>query len=64
MPMHIPKPRVLWDTDLHNMTFAEAQLFPFTGEHQPSLAKFALRKAVIDNKKKAIPGARLALSRV
>jgi hypothetical protein len=34
MPMHIPEPRVLGGADdLHYMTFANAQLYPFTGEH-------------------------------
>ncbi len=55
MPMLIPKPRVLGDIDLHYMTFAEAQLFPFTGEHQPSLTKSALRKAAFDRKRKQLP---------
>jgi hypothetical protein len=41
--MLIPKPKVLGDINLHYMTFAEAQLLPFTGEHQSSLKKSALR---------------------
>jgi hypothetical protein len=41
MPIPIPKPKVLGDTDLHYLTFAEAQLLPFTGEHQLSLEKSA-----------------------
>jgi hypothetical protein len=40
--MHIPKPKVLEHTDLHLMNFAEAQVLPFTGEHQPSFEKSAL----------------------
>jgi hypothetical protein len=40
MPMPIPKPIAVGDTieDLHYMSFADAQVLPFTNAHQPSLA--------------------------
>jgi len=38
VPMHIPKPVVLGDVNLHYITFAEAQILPFiAGDYQPSL---------------------------
>ena len=65
MPMPIPKPLVMGDIDLHYMTFAEAQVLPFTGEHQPSLVKSAARIATAAKSKEAsIVASRLAPSRV
>ena len=65
MPMPIPKPLVMGDVDLPYMTFAEAQVLPFTGEHQPSLVKSAARIAAAAKRKEAsIAASRLAPSRV
>ncbi len=65
MPMPIPKPFVLGDIDIHYMTFAEAQVLPFTSEHQPSLVKSAACIACDAKRKEAsIAASRLAPSRV
>jgi len=53
MPMPFPKSLVMGDVDRHYMTFAEAQVLPFTGEHQPSLVKFAARIAAASKRKEA-----------
>ena len=53
MPMSIPKPLVFGDIDLHYMTFAEAQVVPFTGEHQPSLVKSVALIVVAAKRKEA-----------
>jgi hypothetical protein len=46
------------------MSFAEAQLLQFTGEHQPSLATALLRKDVVAKKKQAHERSKLGSSRV
>ena len=53
MPMPIPKPLVLGDIDLHYTTFAEAQVLPFTGKHQPSLVKSVARIVAAAKRKEA-----------
>ena len=47
MPMSIPKPEMVREESesLAYMSFDEAQVLPFTGEHQPSLAVALLRAA-------------------
>jgi hypothetical protein len=65
MPVPIPKPKVFGDTAHHFVNFVEAQVLPFTDEHQPSFANSALRKAVAAKKKQVkIAGSRLAVSMV
>ena len=65
MKMPILKPLVLGDIDLHYMAFAEAQILPFTGEHQPSLVETAERIVVVAKRNEAsIVASRLAPSRV
>jgi hypothetical protein len=53
MPMPISKPLVLGDIDYHYMTFAEAQVLPFIGSHQPSLVKSVARIDVAAKRKEA-----------
>ncbi len=65
MPIPIPKPMVLGDIDLHYMIFAEAQVLPFAGEHQPSLLKSDARIVVAAKRKEtSIVASRLAPSTV
>jgi hypothetical protein len=66
MPMLIQKPLVLDDIDLHYTTFAEAQVLPFTDEHQPSRVKSVARinVAVKRNKEASIVASSLDPSRV
>ena len=66
MPRSFPKPLVLGDIDLHYMTFAEAQVLPFIGEHQPFLVKSVARIVVgaKRNKEASIVASHLAPSRV
>jgi hypothetical protein len=66
MPMPFPKPLVLGDIDLPYITFAESQVLPCIGEHQPSLVKSVARivAAAKRNKETSIGASRLASSRV
>ena len=66
MPMPIPKPKGMGEevADLAYMSFAEAQLLQFTGEHQPSLAASRLRKDATTKKKQAHERAELGSTRV
>jgi hypothetical protein len=64
--MPFPKPLMLGDIDLYYMTFAEAQVLPIIGEHQPSLGKSVARivAAAKRNKEASIVAFRLSPSRV
>ena len=66
MPMPIPKPAEAGDgsTDLHYLSFTDAQRFAMTNEHQPSLAAAALRTAAAAKKKQVIARSGLASARV
>ena len=66
MPMPIPKPASLSEitTDLHYLSFSDAQLLPFTNEHQPSLAAATLRAAAKQRKAVTTRGLPLPPSRV
>ena len=64
MPMPIPKHVDVSEitTDLHYLSFADAQKLPFTNEHQPSLSATTLRNAA--RKMHATMTRQLPLSRV
>jgi len=64
MPMPIPKSVDLSQiaTDLHYLSFQEAQLLPFTNEHQPSLTSIDLRD--VAKQRKTTTSQQLPASRV
>ena len=68
MPMPNPKPAEAGDgsTDLHYLSFTDAQRFAMANEHQPSLAAAALRTAAAAaaKKKQVIARSGLASARV
>jgi hypothetical protein len=66
MPMPIPKPTTVGDTtaDLHYMSFADAQVLPFTNAHQPSLAATVARLAAAAKKKAALAASKTGAARL
>ncbi len=65
MPMPIPNPTTVVGivADLHNMSFADAHVLPFTNMHQPSLATTSTRLANA-TKKKDIAASKVGAARV
>jgi hypothetical protein len=55
MSMPVSKPKGVGEASasMANMSFDEAQVIPFTGEHQPSLPTALLRAADVAKKKQA-----------
>ncbi len=66
MPIPIPKLASIGDTskDNHYMSFEEAQLLPFTVEHQPSLKATTLRFVDDAKTRDAVARSKLGAARV
>jgi len=66
MLMPIPKPTTVGDTfvDLQYMSFADAQVLPFTNAHQPSLVATTLRLVIVAKKKQIALALTLRVARL